>query len=68
VEGLTPGDATQLGETESGVARFVGQIAASVELAVRRRHWEAALGAELGSGRSGGYQLFDGSLLVRYIP
>jgi hypothetical protein len=68
VEGLTPGDPTRFGETESEVARFVGQLAASVDLSVRRRHWETALGAAFGTGRSGGYQRFDGNLLVRYIP
>jgi hypothetical protein len=68
VEGLTPGDPTQFGETESGVARFVGQLSASLDLTVRKRHWETALGAGFGTGRSGGYQRFDGSLLVRYIP
>jgi tetratricopeptide (TPR) repeat protein len=68
VEGLTPGDPTRFGETEPGLARFVGQLAASLDLTVRRRHWETALGAGFGTGRSGGYQRFDGNLLVRYIP
>jgi hypothetical protein len=68
VEGLTPGDPTRFGETEPGLARFVGQLAASLDLVVRRKHWETALGAAFGTGRSGGYQRFDGNVLVRYIP
>jgi tetratricopeptide (TPR) repeat protein len=68
VEGLTPGDPTRFGEMEPGLARFVGQLAASLDLSVRRRHWETALGAAFGTGRSGGYQRFDGNLVVRYIP
>jgi tetratricopeptide (TPR) repeat protein len=68
VEGLTAGDPRRLDETELGVARFVGQLAASLDLSVRRRHWETALGAGLGTGRAGGYRRFDGHLSVRYIP
>ncbi|MFN2564516.1 MAG: tetratricopeptide repeat protein [Gemmatimonadaceae bacterium] len=68
VEGLTPGDPTRFGETQPGVARYVGQLAASVDLSVRRRHWETAFAAEFGTGRSGGYRRFDGGFLVRYIP
>jgi tetratricopeptide (TPR) repeat protein len=68
VEGLTPGDPTRFGETQPGLARFVGQLAGSLDLSVRRRHWETALGAAFGTGRSGGYQRVDGNLLVRYVP
>jgi tetratricopeptide (TPR) repeat protein len=68
VEGFTAGDPTRFGETQPGIARFVGQLAASADLSIRRRHWETALGAAFGTGRSGGYQRFDGNLRVRYIP
>jgi hypothetical protein len=68
VEGLTPGDPTRFGEIAPGLARFVGQLATSLDLTVRRPHWETALGAAFGTGRSGGYQRFEGNLLVRYIP
>jgi tetratricopeptide (TPR) repeat protein len=68
VEGFTAGDPTRFGETEPGLARFVGQFEASADLSLRRRHWETALAAAFGTGRSGGYQLFDGNLRVRYIP
>jgi hypothetical protein len=68
VEGFTPGDPTRFGEAQPGLARFVAQVAGDVDLSVRRRHWETALGAAFGTGRSGGYERFDGSLRVRYIP
>jgi tetratricopeptide (TPR) repeat protein len=68
VEGFTAGDPTRFGETAPGIARFVGQLTASADLSVRRRHWETALGAAFGTGRSGGYQRFDGHLRVRYVP
>jgi tetratricopeptide (TPR) repeat protein len=68
VEGLTPGDPTRFGETQPALARFVGQLAATADLSVRKRHWETTLGAAFGTGRSGGYQRFDGRLRVRYIP
>ncbi|MDQ3949641.1 MAG: hypothetical protein M3282_04780, partial [Gemmatimonadota bacterium] len=68
VEGFTPGDPTRFGEADPGLARFVGQLAASADLSVRRGRWETALGAALGTGRAGGYQRFDGNLRVRYIP
>jgi hypothetical protein len=68
VEGLTAGDPGRPGAAEPGAARFVGHVAAGADLSVRRRHWETALGAAFGTGRSGGYQRFDGHLRVRYIP
>jgi tetratricopeptide (TPR) repeat protein len=68
VEGLTPGDPTRFDETAPGLARFVGQLAATADLSVRKRHWETTLGAAFGTGRSGGYQRFDGHFRVRYIP
>jgi hypothetical protein len=68
IEGLTPGDPTRFGGTDPGAARFVGQLAGTVDLGIRRRHWETAVGAAFGTGRSGGYQRFDGNLRVRYIP
>jgi tetratricopeptide (TPR) repeat protein len=68
VEGFTAGDPSRFGETQPGLARFVGQFAASADLGLRRRHWDTALGAAFGRGRSGGYQRFDGNLRVRYLP
>jgi tetratricopeptide (TPR) repeat protein len=68
VEGLTFGDPDRVGSTEPGAARFVGQLAASADLSVRRPRWETALGAAFGTGRAGGYRRFDGHLRVRYIP
>ncbi len=66
VEGLTPSDPGSTGET--GVARFVGQLAATVDLDVRRNRWETALGAAFATGRSGSYQQFEANLSFRYIP
>jgi hypothetical protein len=68
VQGLTSGDPGRFDETEPGAARFVGHVAAGADLSFRRRHWETAVGAAFGTGRSGGYQRFDGNLRVRYIP
>jgi tetratricopeptide (TPR) repeat protein len=68
VEGLTAGDPTRFGETEPDLARFAGQFEASIDLSVRHRYWETALGVAFATGRSGGYQLFDGNLRVRYTP
>jgi tetratricopeptide (TPR) repeat protein len=68
VEGLTPGDPARFGETEPGLARFVGQLAANADLGLRSKHWQTLLAAAFGTGRGGGYQQFHGSLRVRYIP
>jgi len=67
-EGLTAGDPRRPEPIEPGDARFVGQLAASLDLGVRRGPWRTALSAAYGTGRAGGYQRFDGALRIVYVP
>jgi tetratricopeptide (TPR) repeat protein len=67
-EGLTAGDPDRFRTAESRDASFAGQLAANVDLDVRRGRWRTAFGAAYGSGRGGGYKRFDGTLRVLYVP
>ena len=63
-EGLTPGHEPGV----SAPARVVWQFAADAEVGLERPRWDAALGASLATGRSGGYRQFEAGLRVRYAP
>jgi tetratricopeptide (TPR) repeat protein len=67
-DGLTAGDPDRFRGAEPRDANFVGQLAANVDLDIRRGRWRTAVGAAFGSGRGGGYKRFDGTLRVLYVP